>query len=358
MNYVGMKCSVCGKVFTADDDIVVCPQCGAPYHRECYAREGKCVYADRHGTPDAWRPPQPETEAEARRCPRCGANNLKSALYCAHCGLPLSGEDQPARDNPFPSQNPNGWNRQNGGDVPPQNGTAPPPGNSVPPNFNGYQGQPFFFLTDPLGGVNPAEPVDGVPAGDVAKYVQENTQYYVPVFTNISRFGRSRFNFSAFFFQGIWLLFRKLYKVGAVIASIQGALLFSYLFLMKYAVLPLYEKLYSLAGVTSGVYGYTITNTQRDELVRQIIALPTGQQFLAAVPGLYFIGTFALMIVCGVIGNRVYMRDSISHIRRIHSEAAEPADFAGRLQREGGVNTAVAALFTCCLMVVYFFALL
>lgn len=350
MNYVGMKCPVCGKAFTADDDIVVCPQCGAPYHRECYAHAGKCIYEDRHGTPYAWKPPQPDIEEETQRCPRCGAKNLKSALYCVHCGMPLSESEQQPRNNPFPSQSQNPWNRQNGADIPPQGG-------NVPPNF-GYQGQPFFFLVDPLGGVNPAESVDGVPAGDIAKFVQENTQYYVPVFSNIGRFGKSRFNFSAFFFQGIWMLFRKLYRIGAIIAAVQGAMFFTYLLLMKYAVLPLYEKLYSLAGVTSGIYGYTITNTQRDELARQIIALPAGQRFLAAVPGLYLIGSIILMIVCGAIGNRVYMRNSISRIRQIHSEASEPAEFAARLQQEGGVNTSAAALFTCCLMVIYFLALL
>ena len=48
MDYIGLKCPICGKPFTADDDIVVCPQCGAPYHRECYIKAGKCIYEDKH----------------------------------------------------------------------------------------------------------------------------------------------------------------------------------------------------------------------------------------------------------------------------------------------------------------------
>ena len=31
------------------DDIVVCPECGAPHHRECYEKEGHCHFADKHG---------------------------------------------------------------------------------------------------------------------------------------------------------------------------------------------------------------------------------------------------------------------------------------------------------------------
>lgn len=47
-DYTGIKCPVCDKPFQPGDDIVVCPQCGAPYHRECYQQEGKCKFDDLH----------------------------------------------------------------------------------------------------------------------------------------------------------------------------------------------------------------------------------------------------------------------------------------------------------------------
>ncbi|MFR2561998.1 MAG: RING finger protein [Anaeromassilibacillus sp.] len=56
MDYTGLKCPVCGKPFTSDDDIVVCPECGAPYHRACYQQAGHCIFQEKHGTPDAWKP--------------------------------------------------------------------------------------------------------------------------------------------------------------------------------------------------------------------------------------------------------------------------------------------------------------
>ena len=34
------KCAACGMKFFDDEDIVVCPECGAPYHRECWNRVG------------------------------------------------------------------------------------------------------------------------------------------------------------------------------------------------------------------------------------------------------------------------------------------------------------------------------
>ena len=48
MDYTGIKCPVCGKAFTKQDDVVVCPECGAPYHRECYRNTGHCIFLEKH----------------------------------------------------------------------------------------------------------------------------------------------------------------------------------------------------------------------------------------------------------------------------------------------------------------------
>ena len=48
MDYIGEKCPVCGKNFHADDDVVVCPICGTPHHRECYENLGHCFNEEKH----------------------------------------------------------------------------------------------------------------------------------------------------------------------------------------------------------------------------------------------------------------------------------------------------------------------
>ena len=50
MKYTNYKCPVCHNQFTEDDDVVVCPECGTPHHRECYIQNGNCANADKHGT--------------------------------------------------------------------------------------------------------------------------------------------------------------------------------------------------------------------------------------------------------------------------------------------------------------------
>ena len=50
MKYSNQKCPVCNNQFAEDDDVVVCPECGTPHHRECYIQNGECANADKHGT--------------------------------------------------------------------------------------------------------------------------------------------------------------------------------------------------------------------------------------------------------------------------------------------------------------------
>lgn len=42
--YYGCPCEGCGRPLALTDDIVVCPDCGAPYHRECYEKLGRCIH--------------------------------------------------------------------------------------------------------------------------------------------------------------------------------------------------------------------------------------------------------------------------------------------------------------------------
>lgn len=63
-------CQVCKKPFVQGDDIVICPSCGAPYHRECYKKEGHCVYDAKHAQgfeyhpAGASKPPSPPPTAQ------------------------------------------------------------------------------------------------------------------------------------------------------------------------------------------------------------------------------------------------------------------------------------------------------
>ena len=48
MEFTQYTCPVCNEKFKSGDDVVVCPECGAPHHRSCYEKENRCFYDDRH----------------------------------------------------------------------------------------------------------------------------------------------------------------------------------------------------------------------------------------------------------------------------------------------------------------------
>ncbi len=84
------RCPVCGKEFLPGEDVVTCPDCGTPHHRECYNKLGHCANAHRHGEGFVWQPERPagEPEAPGRQCAVCGSPLDPDAQYCNACGSP------------------------------------------------------------------------------------------------------------------------------------------------------------------------------------------------------------------------------------------------------------------------------
>ena len=100
MRYSDYKCDGCGKVFTDTDDVVVCPECATPQHRECYKNNGGCVNSHLHAEDFQWQgEKQPtekataktkETPAEIKKdliCPNCQHPNPHGSTACQKCGL-------------------------------------------------------------------------------------------------------------------------------------------------------------------------------------------------------------------------------------------------------------------------------
>ena len=356
-NYTGIKCPVCGKPFRDGDDIVVCPICGAPYHRDCYAEAGKCVFTDKHGTSEAWAPPKEEKGGQkdsSKRCPRCGSMNSGSALFCEHCGMSLTEDPQdPAGGVPF-----RGGPRQ--APPPPYGGPGgyppPPPGQQQPPQPQDPFGGPIPIYFDPMGGVNPNEPIGDVPSGDVAKFVQNNTQYYLPVIMNLKRFGKNRFNFSAFLFPGAWMLYRKQYRVGSIVTAVTLGLYVVWAYIQQNLWYPLYNALMTQAGITPDTV--SPTNEQMEHLYGLLYSLPASKLLVFCAPTLIALAQLILMFVFGFIGNRLYLRHCLDRVFHIRQNTPVPADIPVQLQEQGGVNVSVAVCFAICYMILMYLPLL
>ena len=83
-DFTGQECPICKKTFTAADDIVVCPDCGAPYHRDCWAIAQHCRFEAKHAEGFEWQPkaipkPEPTPAAPAQEASAPGAQQEASA---------------------------------------------------------------------------------------------------------------------------------------------------------------------------------------------------------------------------------------------------------------------------------------
>ena len=344
LDYTGVKCPVCGLPFAEDDDIVVCPVCGAPYHRDCYTKEGRCIFEDLHDQGKDWEPPAvpltPDVSAEIKdqECPVCGTLNSHSSLFCNRCGAALLGEPQTHNNLPRQDANSSGPAFNAMPNTPPVGGTMPP------------------FAYDPMGGVSPAEMLDeNVSFGDTSKLVKVNTGYYMPVFRYMKTTGRNKFNFCAFFFSGAWMLFRKQYKWGSVVMTAMALLYLGYLSSSVFISNPLLMELMNRAGIDLSL-GVSPTNEQL-MVLSHLLAENPGQEILIFLPILCLVAMLIIMIVVGLRGNKMYMKHCVRTVRQVKElqqrvDSDPTGDTYMTLSEKGGVNVAVAISIGVCYFLV------
>ena len=170
-------CPVCGRPFAQGDDVVVCPDCGAPHHRECWKKQGCCAYAASHGTAEQWRPPLERGDDDVWACGNCGTLNPAGSEVCRKCGR--------AADEP----------------------PSPRPEDQNPPVDPAVFAPPYT----PYGEVPPDGVVDGETAMDLATFLGPNAGYYLPRFRYFEQTHNPvSWNWAAALFPLEWLLYRKM----------------------------------------------------------------------------------------------------------------------------------------------------
>lgn len=340
MDYIGLKCEVCGEAFRDGDDVVVCPDCGTPTHRACYKANGGCPNALKHADgfvfdgfdkissaakqrageahSDSVKLEKSDREAAGKKgCPICGNQNRQGANFCDNCGTRLS--------NVF-----------------------------IPDVMNTEEidySDPQFFASYALGKTSDvaatAEIEENITAGDVACYVAVNTPYYLGAFKRIKN-GSGKFNLSAAVFSGVWFLYRKLYKPGALMLSLQALLYALKLYFTRTVSLDVMNKLLGTIGMTVNNMA-SLTMEQYVQLSAEMRNMSGYEQFLMMMPTILVIVQIAVMIISGSIANKLYYKRCIEKIRQVKESAAEQSlsrsEISQSLYLSGGVNTMLAGAF-------------
>ena len=287
LNTDGVSCVRCHAYLFPEDDIVYCPVCGAPHHRECYNQLGHCALEEFHGTDRQYdKVKAREEEQAAAEMPNTG-ENAEGLITCQMCH-----EKYDFALNACPK--------------------------CGAPNIAKAGGS--FVNFDFLGGVPADYDIgDGITADEAKRFVAANTPRYIPKFAVLNAKNKLSWNWLAFLFPCGWMLSRKMYKNG-IIAGLLTVI--SSLF-----YLPFMNAINNL-GTTPGETQAQIMQSIYEHLPKMGAAV-----IAALLAG--FVLNIAVRILSALFGDYLYKQYAISSIKTIRADS-EAMDYDYR--KTGGVN--------------------
>ncbi len=326
MDYKGNLCPGCNTAFSDGDDIVVCPECGTPQHRECYEKENRCVNNDKHAEGFVWQGTvrkEPAVKAERTdrsenvTCPNCGASNPRGTEVCHNCGLKFTVFGMNVVDAIHEKENTDINADSNIPDY------KPPFTLGEGEGFDSEQKQKEAVAADFVktvftqmleeklgedsdgskaennrltfeGPFPESDEIGGIKTNTVGTFVGQNGLSYISKFKKIQSGSLLSFNFAAFFFTPYWFFFRKLYKAG--IAFMTALIALSIIFVEpNNRFLELIEQLYTVE-----------TQAQYDTVMLAM------SEVLPSVT-LFMLLTFSIKLICGFTANHIYKKYVLTH---------------------------------------------
>ena len=287
LNTEGVSCVRCHAYLFPEDDIVYCPVCGAPHHRECYNQLGHCALEEFHGTDRQYdKVKAREEEQAAAEMPNTG-ENAEGLITCQMCH-----EKYDFALNACPK--------------------------CGAPNIAKAGGS--FVNFDFLGGVPADYDIgDGITADEAKRFVAANTPRYIPKFAVLNAKNKLSWNWLAFLFPCGWMLSRKMYKNGVIsgLLTVISSLFY----------LPFMNAINNL-GTTPGETQAQIMQSIYEHLPKMGAAV-----IAALLAG--FVLNIAVRILSALFGDYLYKQYAISSIKTIRAES-EDMDYDYR--KKGGVN--------------------
>lgn len=301
MNYLKEKCHICENIFTENDDIVVCPVCGTPHHRECYESLGHCKNEKLHSEGYEWLPSENATENEPVKivadghqiifCPECGKENPASEPNCVNCGARL-------------------YNN-------PQGSFAQQP--ITLPNMQNEQ-----FSTSVVQ-ISPDDTIGGNKVSDIAEFVQMNANRYIPKFYKAEKTGKKfSFNWASFILSPYWFFFRKMQVVGFVIMLV--SILITGVCTTDRVVKASNDYYEAVEQYMAGEISYE----ELEVLSTEIVKLPEIT--------IMSVSSLAIKLFCGFTGNYFYKKKVTSEVNAAKASASSPAEYRLMLFKKGGVS--------------------
>lgn len=356
MRYTDVICEGCGKAFTEDDDIVVCPECATPQHRECYNKNGACVNEHRHTEDYSWQgaaentAPSFENEDKIKKipCPNCGYENPEGSEFCKQCSLKFTvfgfnlvdaaakeqekeekeeirTPDVPEYKAPFTIGEGEGFDTETKEEVQPdlslQSDDIQKQMIDAVASVSGFSpdGEDFSF-----GGPFPKEDrTCGVHTNLLGAFVGTNAMKYIEKFKNFDMGKKFSFNWAAFFFAPYWFFYRKLIKPGIIFMTVSiclSILATPYALEFSEQSMVLMEKLYEITTET------------------EFLQITTELQTLAEPIMIFGLVQFILHLIVGFAANALYKNYAVKNIRDIMNLKNQKHSLA-LLLKKGGASS-------------------
>jgi len=292
MRYENLPCDSCSLPLQREDDVVTCPDCGTPQHRDCWLANGRCCNAQKHAEGFVWVPPPQEEPVQeplnALQCPVCAGLNAQGDTACRHCGNPLQ-----TQEDSFSA------------------GTAPLFGGGLPPN------DPYLYGMH----VPPDAELDGVKLRDIVAYVQSSAGRYLNKFHRKTPLS---WNWAAVFFQFYWMLYRKMYGLAALCMVLNIAVSAIHTPSMTAVQADMQH-------ISEQLQNKDITQAELEQLAEQLAGiLPRTYPLIAE--------KLALLVVFALLSDWIYKRKVLRDITQLRGAQMEEKNFLSVLTRRGGTS--------------------
>ncbi|MFI3169392.1 MAG: RING finger protein [Faecalibacterium sp.] len=292
-DFTGCECPICHQHFKIDSDVVVCPDCGTPYHRDCYQSLGHCKFQNAHSDTFEWQPPEKIKRSTMLHCPRCETENEKSNEYCKHCGLSFAELAENTNDEKEKKSTLTSSFVQKKDE-------------SVDTR---YHGLPLYGK--PL---NLNETFEEIPVAEWISYIGTASPAYLTNFQQMKLRNRKySFSFSAMLFGPLYFFYRKTWG---------WALAFSLIAILLNIPAFLTVLIYS-----ESAYAPVIGETTLNVLSQASVAI-----------------SWAVIMLRGLYANHIYQKAAAKSIKKIKARAKSAKEKTLLLQMYGGTSIAAVML--------------
>lgn len=355
MRYKDIECSACSKKFDDNSDVVVCPVCGAPHHRECWIAAGKCAHEAEHASGYRWEFPQsPIEDVEDKKtgkpeqvigdffengegivmCPHCYTPNYSNDMYCRACHAPLRGN---AADAGKSEENGFGGNFDDANDF----------RDGAEAQFNANE-EMVFDSFNRYGGLDPDSKIDDIPVREYAAFVGGKAPgRIIRKVATLERYGRTVVPVFGGVFGVVWFFYRKMTKVGVVISAIMLTLCFA---AGQLQITDAYKDMVrESVALTTQMSGGTISVSDMRERVVEIqekyfSAGRTEEERTREKVSevLYAIVFYSVPIIGFLCGISIYRADVRKKILRAREQCSDMPSYMNELQLRGGTSAGLA----------------